>query len=143
MTHRQIALVRRSWERVLPLRETAPAVFYRKLFELDPGLERLFRGDMADQGRKLMAMLGLVVPRLERLADVVPAVEALGRRHAAYGVEDAHYDTVGAALLGTLRAALGGDFDPDTEAAWALAYGTLAAVMKRASVGAAAEPVGA
>jgi hemoglobin-like flavoprotein len=131
-TH-QIALIRTSWRRLEPIRETAAALFYRRLFELDPSLGRLFRGDMAEQGRKLMAMLGAVVSQLHRLGDVVPAVEALGRRHATYGVEDAHYDTVGAALLGALRAGLGDGLTSEAEDAWAAAYGTLADVMKRAA----------
>ena len=88
---------------------------------------------MADQGRKLMAMLGVVVSHLDRLGDLVPAVEDLGRRHSRYGVQDAHYDTVGAALLSTLRAGLGDALSPEAEEAWAVAYATLADVMKRAS----------
>ena len=145
MTPRQITLVKRSWQRVLCVAELAPELFYRKLFAFDPDLERLFHGDMAAQGRKLMAMLDLVVSRLDRLDEVLPGVVALGRRHVAYGVEDAHYDTVGAALLCTLRAALGDELDGETEAAWAVAYGTLANVMKAAAAEArrAPERVGA
>jgi hypothetical protein len=48
---------------------------------------------MTEQGRKLMAMLAMVVARLERLDEIVPAVEELGRRHAGYGVEDSHLRT--------------------------------------------------
>ena len=64
---------------------------------------------------------------------VVPAVEALGRRHVAYGAEAGHYDTVGDALPDTLRATLGDDFGFEVEEAWATAYRTLAAVMQRGS----------
>jgi hemoglobin-like flavoprotein len=135
LTTEQIALIRTSWRRLQPIRETAAALFYRRLFELDPSLARLFRGDMAEQGEKLMAMLGMVVSQLHRLSDVVPAVEALGRRHAAYGVEDGHYDTVATALLGALQAGLGDGLTREAEGAWAIAYGTLADVMKRAASG--------
>jgi hemoglobin-like flavoprotein len=136
MSPLHIALVRSSWRRVLPIKERAAELFYRRLFELDPGLESLFRGDLTTQGQKLIAMLGIVVSRLDRLGELVPAVEELGRRHARYGVEDEHYDTVGAALLSTLRAGLGDALTREAEEAWALAYATLAGVMKRASAGA-------
>lgn len=132
LTRHHVALVQRSWRRVLPIQDLAAELFYRRLFELDPSLERLFHGDMARQGEKLMAMLGTVVAQLARLGDVVPAVERLGRTHVGYGVEDAHYDTVGRALLDTLRVGLGDAFDGETAHAWALAYRTLAAVMRRA-----------
>lgn len=135
LTLRQIALIRISWRRLEPIQETAASLFYGRLFELDPSLEPLFRGDIKEQGRKLMAMLGTVVGRLHRLGELVPAVEALGRRHAEYGVADAHYDTVAAALLDALRTGLGSALTSEAEDAWALAYGALADVMKRAARG--------
>ena len=133
MSPRQIALVRESWRHVVPTQEQTAARFYRRLFDLDPSLEGLFGGDMAQQGRKLTAMLGMVVSRLDRLDQIVPAVRELGRRHAGYGVREEHYDTVGVALLGTLRDGLGDALDCEGEEAWAVAYGTLARVMKAAA----------
>src|SRR5262245_55358458 len=93
----------------------------------------MFRGDMVEQGRKLMAMIGAVVARLDRLAGVDGAVQDLGRRHAGYGVADSHYDTVGAALLGRLRAGLGQAWSAEAEQAWATVSSTLADVMKAAA----------
>ena len=87
MTSRQIALVRSSWQLVLPIERQAAALFYQRLFDLDPDLAPLFRGNITEQGDKLMAMLGMVVSRLDRLAELRPAVEQLGRQHAEYGVE--------------------------------------------------------
>ena len=139
MNPRQIALVRSSWRQVLPIKQRAAEIFYERLFELDPRLKPLFRGDMTEQGRKLMAMLGAVVSQLDRLDELVPAVQQLGRRHAGYGVEDAHYETVGKALLSTLRAGLGDALSSEAEEAWAVAYTTLAGVMMRASAAALAE----
>jgi len=133
MNPRQIALVQATWRHVLPIKERAAELFYQRLFELDPELRPMFRGDMVEQGRKLMAMIGAVVARLDRLGEVVGAVQDLGRRHAGYGVADTHYDTVGAALLGTLRAGLGDAWSAEAEQAWATAYTTLADVMKAAA----------
>jgi hypothetical protein len=57
----------------------------------------------------------------------------LGRRHAAYGVKDEHYGTVGAALLWTLGEGLGADFTPEVKDAWTSVYGTLATTMREAA----------
>jgi hemoglobin-like flavoprotein len=129
----QIALVQSSFAHVVPISDTAATLFYTRLFELDPSLRPLFHTDMPTQGRKLMDMLRVVVNGLNRLEALVPAVQALGRRHAAYKVEDRHYDTVGAALLWTLRQGLGEGFTPEVEDAWKAAYALLAATMQEAS----------
>src|SRR5881628_200425 len=101
MNPEQIMLVQASFVLVMPIAETAAALFYGRLFELDPSLRPMFRGDMAEQGRKLMQTIAVVVHGLDRLPTLVPAVEALERRHAGYGVRDEHYATVAAALLWT------------------------------------------
>ena len=137
MTPEQIALIQSSWTKVVPIADTAAGLFYGKLFELDPAVKPMFKGDMTEQGRKLMKTLGVVVNSLTRLDEIVPVAREMGRRHVVYGVEAKHYDTVGAALLWTLEQGLGAAFTPDTKTAWASAYGVLAGVMKEAAYGAA------
>jgi hemoglobin-like flavoprotein len=133
VTPREIALVQASWRQVQPLAEPAAAMFYARLFELDPSLTRLFKGDMKEQGRKVMAMIGVAVDALSRLESVVPAVRALGRRHAGYGVEERHYAVVEEALVWTLGQGLGASFTKEVENAWRAAYGVLATTMKQAA----------
>jgi hemoglobin-like flavoprotein len=133
MTPDQIALVQSSFAHVVPISDTAATLFYTRLFELDPSLRPLFHTDMPSQGRKLMDMLRIVVNGLNRLDELVPAVQALGRRHATYQVEDQHYETVGAALLWTLRQGLGEGFTADVEDAWKAAYAILSATMQQAA----------
>jgi hemoglobin-like flavoprotein len=69
------------------------------------------------------------VDRLDDLDSIVPAVEDLGRRHVGYGVQDGHYETVGAALLWALEQALGEAWTAEAESAWTTAYGVLSGVM--------------
>jgi hemoglobin-like flavoprotein len=133
MTPENQALVRDSFAKVAPIAPQAAALFYDRLFVLDPTLRPLFKGDMNDQGRKLMAMIGTAVANLGKLETIVPAVQDLGRRHATYGVPPASYDTVAAALLWTLGQGLGDAFTPPVEAAWTEAYTILATVMKDAA----------
>jgi hemoglobin-like flavoprotein len=129
-----VALVQRSWEQVLPIADQAAQLFYSRLFQLDPSLRPMFaHSDMKEQRKKLMQMITVAVRGLERLHELVPAVQALGRRHVGYGVTDAHYDTVGAALLWTLEQGLGEAFTPETREAWTATYVTLAGVMKGAA----------
>ena len=130
MTPENQALVRDSFAKVVPIAPRIAALFYDRLFELNPSLRPLFQGDMREQGRKLMAMIGMAVSSLDRLETIVPAVADLGRRHTSYGVQPAHYDTVGATLLWTLDQGLGEAFTPAVEAAWKEVYTTLANVMK-------------
>ena len=134
MTPTDVDLIRSSWTGVEPIADTAAGLFYGRLFELDPAIERLFRRtDMAAQRKVLMQTLTVVVKSLDKLDQLVPAVQALGRRHASYGVREAHYATVGAALLWTLEQGLGEAFTPAVRSAWAEAYGTLASVMIEAA----------
>jgi nitric oxide dioxygenase len=124
-----IRLVQASFAQVAPIAEQAASLFYARLFELAPELRPLFRGDMAEQGRKLMAMLATVVGGLSRLDTLVPAARALAQRHVAYGAQPEHYAVVGTALLDTLAKGLGDDFTPEVRAAWIEAYGLLSGAM--------------
>ena len=136
MTPMQKKLVQSSFAKVAPIADTAAELFYSKLFALDPALKPMFKGDMKEQGRKLMRMIATAVNGLDRIEALVPAVQDLGQRHVAYGVTAAHYDTVGEALLWTLERGLGPDFTPEVNDAWATVYGLLAQVMKDAAYGA-------
>jgi len=133
MTPQQITLVQTTWMQVLPIQAQAAELFYGRLFNLDPSLQALFKGDMSEQGRKLMKTIGLVVNSLTRLEEILPTAQDLGRRHVGYGVRPEHYATVGSSLLWTLEQGLGAAFTPEVKAAWAGAYGLLAQVMQDAA----------
>jgi nitric oxide dioxygenase len=133
MTPLQVRLVQETFALVSPIAATAARLFYDRLFTLDPSLRPLFRGDIEEQGRKLMAALTLVTQGLSVPEKILPAVRALGQRHVSYGVRDEHYATVGAALLWTLEQGLGDHFTPQVRDAWAAAYSLLAAEMQDAS----------
>jgi hemoglobin-like flavoprotein len=133
MNPEQVNLVKSSFGSLLPTAEEAGKLFYDRLFAVDPTLRPLFKGDMAEQSRSLMRMIAVAVNGLDRLETIVPAVKALGVRHAGYGVADAHYDTVGEALLWTLKQRLGESFTPEISEAWTAAYGLLAQTMQSAA----------
>ena len=129
MTPAQVKLVQDSFAKVAPISEQAASLFYGHLFEIAPEVKPLFKGDMAEQGRKLMATLAAVVNGLANLDTVLPAASALARRHTDYGVKPGHYAPVGEALLWTLERGLGAGWTQDVAAAWAAAYATLSQFM--------------
>jgi len=133
MTPQQISLIQASWASVVPIQDTAAGIFYQRLFALDPEVRPMFKGDLQSQGKKLMQALGFIVNSLTKLDELVPVAQDMARRHVGYGVQAAHYDIVGTALLWTLEQGLGPAFTDEVKTAWATAYGTLAGVMKEAA----------
>jgi hemoglobin-like flavoprotein len=115
-----IALVQQSWAKVEPIAPQAAELFYNNLFTADPTLQALFKGNMAEQGKKLMQMIGAAVNKLTDLDALVPILQNLGQRHATYGVLPA---------LKTLEQGLGAAFTPEVKAAWTAVYGVMAQVM--------------
>jgi len=78
-----IALVQDSFRLASVAPETLAAACFRRLFELDRSLRRLFHGDMRQSGQKLITTLGARVASLRRFDDFTPTMRALGARAAA------------------------------------------------------------
>jgi hemoglobin-like flavoprotein len=134
MSPERQALVRQSWKQFEPAIRNAGTRFYERLFELDPEAQRLFAGtNMAEQEEKLMAMFAEIVRVLDQEDVLVTEVAALAHRHVDYGVKDADYESVGAALMWTLEEGLGDAFTPEVKSAWTEAYLLVASVMRRAA----------
>lgn len=126
-----IALVKDSWAKVLPISDAAGKLFYANLFEAQPSLRALFKGNIDEQAVKLMQMVNVAVRKLDEPEVLLPALEQLGKRHLGYGVQLEHYDAVGSALLKTLEQGLGPDFTPPVKTAWTSVYGVMAQVMTK------------
>jgi hemoglobin-like flavoprotein len=133
VTSRQKPQVQESFAAIAPILDDAMVLFYGRLFEIDPTLRGMFPADMSAQRKKLAQMLSAAVNGLDRVEQLVPVLQNLGQRHAAYGVTAQHYDTVGAALLWTLEAGLGPAFTPELKDSWATVYGLVTSVMKAAA----------
>jgi nitric oxide dioxygenase len=137
MTPDQIRLVQTSFASLADDPDDVASAFYDRLFTLDPKLRVLFKGEMTAQRNRLMAMLAAGVRGLDRIDALLPTLHALGERHVRYRVRDGDYDTVGRALIDTLRAGLGPAFTPDLRTAWLAAYTTLSGAMKAGAAAAA------
>jgi len=130
MTPEQKKLVSESWAKVLPIQETAAELFYARLFEVYPEVKPYFKGDMKEQGKKLMAMLTTAVNGLDHLDTLIQPLTNMGARHVEYGVKNEDYDKVADALLWTLEHGLGEDFTLEVRQAWIITYTKVADVMK-------------
>ena len=133
MIPKQKMLIQKTWALVVPIADQAATIFYQRLFEIDPSTRALFKtSDMGLQRKRLLQVLNVAVSSLDNLGALSKTVEDLGRRHAGYGVKDAHYDSVGVALLWTLEQGLGDAWTPNAAAAWKEIYGLLSSIMRQA-----------
>jgi len=131
LTDTQIRLLRKSFAQLQPKSGIAGLLFYRNLFTLAPSLRPLFQTNIEIQGRKLMETLEFTVTTLEDPDALVPVLEALGRRHVAYGARDEDYAAVIRALLMTLRETLDRAFTTEVRDAWQAALEFVAGAMQR------------
>jgi hemoglobin-like flavoprotein len=135
LTPHQVVLVQSTFRTIQPMTATAAELFYKRLFEIEPATATLFKGDMNQQGRRFMQVLAAAVGSLSSMSTLVPIVQRLGLRHAAYGIRAEHYDSVQQALLWTLALILQDEYTDEVRSAWATAYAMLAGVMKEAAWG--------
>jgi len=131
----QQELVQTSFAKLAVMPEVAGALFYERLFAVNPSFRQLFKNDMRVQGLKLMTMLAMVVYNLREPGQILPSIRDLAVRHVEYGVKLADYDALAEALLWTLEQALGKDFTPSVREAWTVCYDELADEMKAAAAG--------
>jgi hemoglobin-like flavoprotein len=128
-------LVHDTWALAWPARDVQARHVYARPCEIDPDASRLSTAtDIVAPRRKFTDMLAAIVRAIEEPDELVPVSSALGRRHAGYGVEDRHYDSVGDALLWALGQALGDRYTPEAHAAWHEAYALLSALMRRGTL---------
>ena len=130
MTPERIALIRTSFANLQPRMDEFSSRFYARLFERNPELRTLFRGDLEKQSRAMAGMIELIVKMLDIQDKLVPLIHYLGDRHAAAKVRPEHYAMFGDALMWTLEQILGNDFTPDVRRAWQQAYAFMADNMR-------------
>ena len=123
-------LLRSSWDLLRPHSGAASSAFYERLFELEPSIRKLFRGDLEAQRIKLVHMLEWIMAHMEDDVILIAGLQQMGKRHAAYGVTADHYAPVGSALTHMFQHTLGADFTPDMEDAWISAYAFLSSEME-------------
>lgn len=118
MNSSDIALVKASFGRLVPVADQLIPLFFARLFELDPQLRAVVAGNMMEQGRKLMSVVGQTIEALERPQAIVAILHPLSARPLGPGTKEEHYFIIGTACLWTLEKALGPEFTPAVRTAW-------------------------
>src|SRR2546423_1825938 len=122
MTPEQKALVKASYQRLVPMADTAAQLFYSRLFETHPSLRALVKADFQDQSAKFADMLRILVAELDHPDKIERTIRELGVRHIGYGVIDGHYETVGESLVWAIEKALGRETSTELKEAWTEFY---------------------
>jgi len=137
VTRRQKQIVSETFPLIREMAIPVSLLFYGRLFDLDPSLRQLFKIDLKEQSKKLVATLDALVEGIDDWERIVPALRELGQRHAGYGVKEEHYDTVCSALVWAFGQALQPGFDNEVRAAWTA---VIQAVNEQMKMGAATVP---
>lgn len=140
MNATQTHLVRKSFAAVERQSDVAALVFYRRLFELAPGLRPLFKSDIQEQAAKLMEMLAVALNLLERPAELAGELEELGAKHVGYGTRPEHYAIVRQALIDMFVEIMGDAFTQEMRQAWGDLYDFIEAAMLRGAAVAGKQP---
>ena len=134
MTQKQIQLVKKTW---LIFQQIDPVligeVFYERLFAQHPSFKRMFTTSRQVQSKKIIAMLDVIIRKVDRMDELSEDLKNLAIRHVQYGVKTEYYQPVGTALLWMLKQGLGSDWNDEVGEAWQVCYDTIAGIMIRAT----------
>ncbi len=125
-----IALLENSFALLAGQAEALVAGFYAELFKRYPAVKPMFDGaDMADQQKKLLAALKLVVNSLRKPEALEAALVELGKKHVGYGAQPDHYGAVAETLLDVMAEFAGDAWTDDVREAWTGALNQVAEIM--------------
>ena len=131
MTSMQIDQVQSAWQKVMPFRKDIAGLFYKRLFEIEPELSMVFKGDMHDYVKNIMFMIDLAILNLGQLEKVMPMLQEMANKYVQSGMK-VDSNAVRNTLISTLEQHLGETFTEDIRSDWIQAYDVLVGVMKDA-----------
>jgi nitric oxide dioxygenase len=128
-----IELLAASFARVSANKAEAATIFYARLIMTAPELRPLLRADLEAQQRTLMSSLAQIVDFYRAGINPTGYLATLGGSPRSYGMQRAHFDAVGDALLFTLAQVVGHEFTSELRSAWVSAYAEVSAALIRAA----------
>lgn len=111
--------------------ETITTRFYELLFQNHPELYNIFNvihQKKKEQQKALANAVYQAAAHIDRLPDLLPALERIFQKHRSLGVKPEHYPIVGKYLLLAIKDVLGELATDEIMQAWENAYGVLASV---------------
>lgn len=133
MNQHHIQLVQHTFQTVQKDITAVGTLFYHRMFEIDPGLQVLFKGDLKQQAHMLMTSIGMAVNSLDAPESLTSKLHELGARHVGYGAQPRDFDTFSAALMWTLEQSLADEWTPEVHEAWIQAFEAIRVGMKLAT----------
>ena len=118
LSEKQKHLIRATFVQIEPALDLVAALYFLKLFDLDPSLRGVFTGAAKDRTRKFTAAMKLVVISLDRQDELEPTLKLIGVQSRQYGVRDGQYATLAEAMIWTLDQSLEGAFTKEARGAW-------------------------
>ena len=82
----------------------------------------MFKGNKEAQHQKFAQVLLVLIKSLDDQEGIKRELAQLGKKHVGYGVQNIHYDTVGAILLSTIKELLREDYTEEVDAAFISLY---------------------
>lgn len=105
--------------------------FYKIMFENNPEVKPLFDMNKQESGAQPLALANAILAaakNIDKLEDIMPAVQSIGKRHVEVGVVEEHYPIVGKNLLIAIKDILGDAATDEIMKAWEDTYFVLADV---------------
>jgi len=122
----ETVLLETSFAALAPRGKEIVSRFYDELFRRAPEVKPLFANTtIAEQEKKLLAALQLVVSNLRNPEQLTGALQALGVKHQGYGATAEHYDVVAQTMLKVLGEFAGNKWTHEIKSAWSNAFVTI------------------
>jgi len=119
-----------SFNLLAPQGEELVRRFYDELFERAPAVKPMFANTTpAEQQKKLLAALKLVIENVRSPETLAPVLTAMGIRHQGYGALPEHFPVVANTLVDVMKELAGDVWTDSIESAWKQALNVIAKVM--------------
>ncbi|MDT8385392.1 MAG: methyl-accepting chemotaxis protein [Gammaproteobacteria bacterium] len=125
-----VELLEETFAALAPQGEALVKRFYQELFARYPGVRPMFANtSVAEQEKKLLGALVLVINNLRKPEALGPALTSLGAKHHGYGAKPEHYTAVAETLLDVMAEFAGDLWTEEVQGAWTDALNTVATTM--------------
>ena len=132
MNKQEFEAIRSNWEPIRGNSRFAARLFYTRLLLIDPSLAPLFRRGADEQAQRLLRATGIAVYGIGQPRILQPLLRMLGRHPAVRRMTPGQFESIGQAMLWTLRIVLDEAFDEAARRAWKNLYRTVSGTLRDA-----------
>jgi hemoglobin-like flavoprotein len=107
-------------------------LFYKHVFKIDSELAPLFSKSSFTHEEMVLSVVDLIVPLLNDLEGAISTLVRLGERHRRYGATLNRMETMGKAMIMTLKKVLAKEWTEEIEQAWSQSFKILSSILLKA-----------